>query len=286
MGFYREVYLRYMPGCAIGSAASRWRGEGPPGAPGPPYPQGVAAGARPVGLSRLQGMPRRGGAWCGAPVGGQGGLGSRLCVRAGRGHTGAWYTYNTYTSSGAGVGTRVPWPPGLAVLEGGVAVGHGRPLSAGRGERGGAPAEKGGSQAYRHCVRCWPLPASPGLGGRCSPDQPGVVVCPRCLPARGSVPSGWRGAAEEHAPLPGGARTAGPRESPLGPPGLPVRAAAGGRGGRAGDGGPSPAGASICRRGRDLRGCRGGAWRDTGGAGTRWRGASALLGGGVAFSIC
>lgn len=51
--------------------------------------------------------------------------------------------------------------------------------------------------------------------------------------------------------------------------------------GGAGGGGPSPAHASICRRGRDLRGCRGGARRGTGDAGTRWRGVSALLEGGV-----
>lgn len=37
-------------------------GKGPPGAPEPPCPRGLAAGARPVGLSRRQGMPntRRG----------------------------------------------------------------------------------------------------------------------------------------------------------------------------------------------------------------------------------
>lgn len=49
--FYRVIYLCYIPWCAIGGAASRWRGEGPPEAPEPPYPQGVAAGARPGGPS-------------------------------------------------------------------------------------------------------------------------------------------------------------------------------------------------------------------------------------------
>lgn len=48
-------------------------GKGPPGAPRPPCPRGLAAGARPVGLSRRQGMPRRGGARRGAPVGRPGG---------------------------------------------------------------------------------------------------------------------------------------------------------------------------------------------------------------------
>ena len=144
--------------------ASRWRGRARPGRPSPRTHTVLWRGRGQRGLSRLQGMPRRGGAWCGAPVGGQGGLGSRLCVRAGRGHTHVWDTYETYTVSGAGVGARVPWPPVLAILEGGVAVGHGRCPSAGRGAQGGAPAEEGGGTVHRHCVRCWPLPASPGPG--------------------------------------------------------------------------------------------------------------------------
>lgn len=251
----------------------REEGKGPPGAPEPPYPQGVVAGARPGGPSPgVRACRGAGGAWRSALVVGQGGLEARLCVRAGRGHTGAWYTYKTYTVSGAGAGTRVPWPPVLAVLERGVTVGHGRPLSAGRGERGGAPAEEGGGTAHRHCMRCRPLPASPGPGRRCSPGQPGVAGRPRCLPTQSSVPSGRRGAVAEHLPLLGGARAARARGVFLGPLGLPVRGAAGRRGGRAGDGGPPPAHASNCERGRDLRGCRGGARRDTGDAGTRWRG--------------
>ena len=86
MGFFfpEKFTCAVFQGVLFGVAASRRRGEGPPGAPEPPYPQGVAAGARPAGLSRLQGMPWRGGAWCGAPVVGQGGLEARLCVRVDR----------------------------------------------------------------------------------------------------------------------------------------------------------------------------------------------------------
>ena len=166
--------------------------------------------------------------------------------------------YNTYEPLGARVGTRVPWPPVLAVLEGGVAVRHGRCSSAGRGAQGGAPAEEGGGTVHRHYMQCRPLPASPGLGRRCSPDRPGVVGCPRCLPAQGSVPSGRRSAVEEHAPPPGGARVARPHGSAPWLLGLPVRGAAGRRRGRAGDGGPPPAGASVCARACGPRRCRGG----------------------------
>ena len=166
-------------------------GEGPARGARAPVPAGRCGGGAARGASPgFRACRGAGGAWRSALVGGQGGLGSRLCVRAGRGHTGAWYTYNTYTVPGAGVGTRVPWPPVLAVLGGGVAVRHGRPLSAGRGAQGGAPAEEGGGTVHRHCMRCRPLPASPGPGRRCSPDRPGVVGRPRCLPAQGSVPSG------------------------------------------------------------------------------------------------
>ena len=277
----RSLLVLYSRVCYRKCCLAR-RGEGPPGAPEPPYPQGVAAGARPGGPSPgFRACRGAGGASAVRSWSARGALRRVLSAGQFKGGMSDKVTYNTYTAPGAGVGPRVPWPPVLAVLEGGVAVGHGRPLSAGRGERGGAPAEKGGSTVHRHCVRCWPLPASPGLGRGCSPGRPGVVGRPRCLPAQGSVPSGRRGAVEEHLPPPGGARAAGPRGVFLWLLGLTVRGAAGRRGRRAGDSGPSPAHASICRRGRDLRGCRGGARRGTGDAGTRWRGASVLLEGGV-----
>ena len=54
------------------------RGEGPPGAPEPPYPQGVAAGARPGGpFPGVRACRGAGGARRGAPAGGQEGLGTR-----------------------------------------------------------------------------------------------------------------------------------------------------------------------------------------------------------------
>ena len=63
--------------------------------------------------------------------------------------------------------------PVLAVLGEGVAVRHGRPLSAGRGAQAGAPVEEGGAQAQGRCVRCCLSPASPGLGRRRPPRWPG-----------------------------------------------------------------------------------------------------------------
>ena len=82
----------------------------------------------------------------------------------------------------------MPWPPVLAVLEGGVAVGHGRPLSAGRGAQAGAPAEEGGSTVHRHCMRCRPLPASPGPGRGCSPDRLARPVAPGASPRGAPCP--------------------------------------------------------------------------------------------------
>ena len=163
-------------------------GKGPPGAPEPPYPQGVAAGARPGGplpasehaaaRGRLAqcARGRPGGPWVWSSVGQlEGGMSDKVA-------------YNTYEPLGAGVGTRVPWPPVLAVLEGGVAAGHGRPLSAGRGERGGAPAEKGGGTVRRHCMRCQPLPASPGLGGGARRTGRAWSAAPGASPRRAPCP--------------------------------------------------------------------------------------------------
>ena len=145
------------------------------------------------------------------------------------------------------------------------------PLGGERGTGRGASGEgwQHGAQAL-HAVLAAARLSGPGEGVLAG--QPGVAGRPRCLPTQGPVPSGWRNAVEEHAPPPGGARAAGPRGVFLWLLGLTVRGAAGRRGRRAGDSGPSLAHASICGRGRDLRGCRGGAWKDTGGAGTRWRG--------------
>ena len=159
------------------------------------------------------------------------------------------------------------------------------PLGGERGARRGASG--GGCRHGAQALHAVPAAAClSGPGEEVLPGQPGVAGRPRCLPTQGPVPSGRRGAVEGHAPPPGGARAAGPRGVFLWLLGLTVRGAAGRRGRRAGDSGPSLAHASICGRGRDLLGCRGGAWKDTGDAGTRWRGGFALLEGGVAFSIC
>lgn len=183
--FFREVYLCYVPGCATRSAASRRRGEGPPGAPEPPYPQGVAAGARPAGLSQRQGMLRRGGAWCGAPVGGQGGLEARLCVRVDRrprdgrgGHSsihgrdaGRWQWRGVagpgarlvaWRSRGTGLGAG----PGGQWEGGGTAtqeLGGAPPCAFARRPRwalrGGAPARAGGGPRARTRASAAPVPS-------------------------------------------------------------------------------------------------------------------------------
>ena len=139
-------------------------GEGPARGARAPVPAGrCGGGAARRAFSRLQGMPRRGGRQRGALVGGQGGLGSRLCVRAGRGHTGAWYTYKTYTVSGAGAGTRAPWPPSWPFWRGVSRSGTGGPSRRGEGHGPGhrwrrvGPRRRGGvcGAACRLPLRAW-----------------------------------------------------------------------------------------------------------------------------------
>ena len=192
---------------AIRLPASRRRGRARPGRPSPRTRRVLRRGRGQGGLSRHQGMPRRGGRLARCAVVGQGGLGSGFSVGQLEGGMSDKVAYNTYEPLGAGVGTRVPWPPVPAVLGGGVAVRHGRCSSAGRGAQGGAPAEEGASQVHRRCMRCWPLPASPGLGRRCSPGSRVRPVAPGasprgapCPPDGGAQPRSTRLCRVAHGP--------------------------------------------------------------------------------------
>ena len=87
--FFQSNLLELRGGLCYTVTCLPVEGKGPPGAPEPPYPQGVAAGARPEGPSPgVRACRGAGGAWCGAPMGGQGGLETGLfCGSVQRGHT-------------------------------------------------------------------------------------------------------------------------------------------------------------------------------------------------------
>ena len=179
-----------MPGRATGSAASRWRGRARPGRPSPRTRRVLRRGRGQGGLSRLQGMPWRGGRLAQCASGRPGGPRDwSFCGSVQRGHTresNIQYIHSARCRRGA--------PRALAPRPGRSGRGcHGRARAAPHGGEGGARrgASGGGWRPGAQALHAVPAAACLSRAGKEVLAGPAGCGRPPPVPPRAGLRAPW-----------------------------------------------------------------------------------------------